>query len=163
MARYTIRIHGHLADHYAAWFSPLSITREPAGETLLTGDLADQGALFGLLLKIRDLGLPLLAAARCDGGAGASEALTVISTMVVPPDAEQQLLGSIRPLVELTRAEPACLAYDFYRHVSELQRFVFIERFANRAGFDQHLSQPYTQEWLTRAKAAGARFDVETW
>ena len=41
-------------------FDPLTITRVPSGETLLAGELVDQGALFGILLKIRDLGLPLL-------------------------------------------------------------------------------------------------------
>jgi hypothetical protein len=60
MLKYHIRVHGHLADHYAAWFAPLSITREPSGQTLLAGELPDQGALFGMLLKIRDMGLPLL-------------------------------------------------------------------------------------------------------
>ncbi len=60
MATYHIRVQGHLPDRYAAWFDPLTITREPSGETLLSGELEDQGALFGVLLKIRDLGLPLL-------------------------------------------------------------------------------------------------------
>jgi hypothetical protein len=60
MACYHIRIQGHLPDRYAAWFAPLRLTREPSGETLLAGELVDQGALFGILLKIRDLGLPLL-------------------------------------------------------------------------------------------------------
>jgi len=60
MAHYDIRIQGHLPDHYAAWFAPLTLTREPSGATLLAGDLVDQGMLFGILLKIRDLGLPLL-------------------------------------------------------------------------------------------------------
>lgn len=61
MAEYHIRIRGHLPDRYADWFEPLAITREPLGETLLAGELVDQGALFGVLLKIRDLGLSLLA------------------------------------------------------------------------------------------------------
>lgn len=60
MACYHIRIQGHLPDRYAAWFAPLRLTRELSGETLLVGELVDQGALFGILLKIRDLGLPLL-------------------------------------------------------------------------------------------------------
>ena len=60
MACYHIHIQGHLPDHYAAWFAPLVITLEASGETLLAGELVDQGALFGILLKIRDLGLPLL-------------------------------------------------------------------------------------------------------
>ncbi len=57
---YSIRVRGHLADRYVAWFAPLTITCEPSGKTLLAGELADQGALFGMLLKIRDMGLPLL-------------------------------------------------------------------------------------------------------
>jgi hypothetical protein len=60
MPTYHIRVRGHLADHYAAYFAPMMIIREPSGETLLTGELADQGALFGVLLKVRDLGLSLL-------------------------------------------------------------------------------------------------------
>ncbi len=63
MSIYYIRIQGHLADHYAAWFDPLRITREAKGITLLSGELIDQGALFGILLKIRDMGLPLLTVA----------------------------------------------------------------------------------------------------
>jgi len=162
MVFFSIRVHGHLADHYAAWFSPLTITREQSGETLLAGDLADQGALFGLLLKIRDLGLPLLAVERHRGEA-APGPLVIISCMTVRPGSEPLLLDRLGALVEQTRAEPACLAYDVYRHASEPQRFVFVERFADRAGFDLHLCRPYTQEWIAFAQAAGAHFDVDTW
>jgi hypothetical protein len=60
MPRYHIRVRGHLPPRYAAWFEPLTITCESDGATLLAGELPDQGALFGMLLKIRDMGLPLL-------------------------------------------------------------------------------------------------------
>jgi hypothetical protein len=60
IAIYHILVRGHLPDRYVARFAPLTLTREPSGETLLAGELVDQGALFGILLKIRDLGLPLL-------------------------------------------------------------------------------------------------------
>ena len=63
MAIYYIRVQGHLADRYSAWFNHMTITHEPSGATLLAGKLTDQGALFGVLLKIRDLGLPLLSVA----------------------------------------------------------------------------------------------------
>lgn len=43
------------------WFSGLQITLEPGGTSLLTGSLPDQAALFGVLLKIRNLNLRLLA------------------------------------------------------------------------------------------------------
>lgn len=57
---YQIRIKGHLGHQLADWFSDLSITLEANGETLLTGPVVDQAALFGLLRKVRDLGMPLI-------------------------------------------------------------------------------------------------------
>ncbi|MEZ4863460.1 MAG: hypothetical protein R3C14_19230 [Caldilineaceae bacterium] len=56
----TIRIKGHLADRWADWFAELTITRTETGDTLLTGSVPDQAALYGLLRKVRDLGMPLL-------------------------------------------------------------------------------------------------------
>jgi hypothetical protein len=58
---YEIRLKGHLDDRWAAWFEGLTITREDNGETRLTGPVVDQAALHGLLRKVRDLGLPLVA------------------------------------------------------------------------------------------------------
>ena len=58
---YQIRIKGHLGHQWTDWFEGLSITLEDNGETLLTGPVIDQAALHGLLRKVRDLGLPLLA------------------------------------------------------------------------------------------------------
>ncbi len=57
---YEIRLKGHLDDKWADWFEGLTITREDNGETLLRGPVVDQAALYGLLRKVRDLGLPLL-------------------------------------------------------------------------------------------------------
>ena len=58
---YAIRLKGHLGSQWADWFSGLSLTLEDNGETVLTGPLADQSALHGVLKKVRDLGMPLLA------------------------------------------------------------------------------------------------------
>lgn len=58
---YQIRLKGHLGQQWAAWFDGLAITLEANGDTLLTGPVTDQAALHGLLRKVRDLGLPLLA------------------------------------------------------------------------------------------------------
>jgi hypothetical protein len=60
---YHIRLKGHLADHWSAWFDNLTISNEANGEAILRGRLPDQAALHGILIKIRDLGLPLLAVA----------------------------------------------------------------------------------------------------
>lgn len=57
---YQIRLKGHLADRWTDWFEGLSITLEANGDTLLTGPVADQAALHGLLRKVRDLGMPLI-------------------------------------------------------------------------------------------------------
>jgi len=57
---YQIRLEGHLDDQWADWFSGLTITLEDNGDTLLTGLVVDQAALFGLLKKVRDLGIPLV-------------------------------------------------------------------------------------------------------
>jgi hypothetical protein len=64
--RYEIRIKGHLDNRWANWFDGLTITREDNGDTLLTGPVVDQAALYGLLRKVRDLGLPLLSVVQVD-------------------------------------------------------------------------------------------------
>ena len=61
---YQIRIKGHLGPKWADWFGGMTITLEDNGETLLTGPVVDQAALYGLLRKVRDLGLPLVSAVR---------------------------------------------------------------------------------------------------
>ncbi len=58
---YHIRLKGHLSGHWSTWFEGMTINNEANGESVLCGQLADQAALHGILIKIRDLGLPLLA------------------------------------------------------------------------------------------------------
>lgn len=65
---YEIRIKGHLDDRRAGWFEGLTITRESNGATRLTGTVVDQAALYGLLRKVRDLGMPLLSVNRIEPG-----------------------------------------------------------------------------------------------
>ena len=57
---YSFRVQGHLDQERSSWFDGLIITHTPEGETILSGPIADQAALHGVLLKIRDLGLSLL-------------------------------------------------------------------------------------------------------
>jgi hypothetical protein len=63
---YQIKIEGHLGRQWTDWFEGLTITLEDNGETLLTGPVIDQAALYGLLKKVRDLGLPLISVNRVD-------------------------------------------------------------------------------------------------
>ena len=57
---YEIRLKGHLEARWEQWFDGLTITLEENGDTLLSGPVADQAALHGMLKKVRDLGLTLL-------------------------------------------------------------------------------------------------------
>ncbi len=61
--RYEIRLQGQLGPQWSQWFDGLMIQRE-RDETVLTGPIVDQAALHGILAKIRDIGIPLLALKR---------------------------------------------------------------------------------------------------
>jgi len=65
---YQIRIKGHLDRRWRDWFEGMSISLENNGDTLITGPVADQSALHGLVKKVRDLGLPLISVNRIDPG-----------------------------------------------------------------------------------------------
>jgi hypothetical protein len=67
-----IRVQGHLDGAWSAWFDGLVVAKTEGGESVFTGKLPDQAALHGILVKVRDLGLPLVAvtcteAERSDG------------------------------------------------------------------------------------------------
>jgi hypothetical protein len=67
---YQIRVQGHLSSLWMAWFDGLKIENRPDGEPVLTGSLADQAALHGVLGRIHDLGPD---AYRCEPHRGESE------------------------------------------------------------------------------------------
>lgn len=58
--RYRLRIEGHLDQHWSTWFDCIAITYEDDGTTTLSGVVADQAELHGLLGKVRDLGTALI-------------------------------------------------------------------------------------------------------
>ena len=66
--RYEIRLKGHLDTRWSAWFDGLTVTRDSDGTTLIHGPVTDQAALYGLLQKTRDLGLPLLSVRQAEPG-----------------------------------------------------------------------------------------------
>jgi hypothetical protein len=61
MPKVEIRIKGRIDEQWSEWFNGLTIEHVAPDETVLTGSVTDQPALYGLLAKLRDLGLPLLA------------------------------------------------------------------------------------------------------
>ena len=63
-----IRVGGHLDSSWSEWFEGLRLTYEANGETVLSGPIIDEAALHGVLAKVRDLGLPLLAVNRVEPG-----------------------------------------------------------------------------------------------
>jgi hypothetical protein len=65
-SQYEIRVEGHLESRWAAWFDGMTLLSADDGSTVLTGTALDQAALHGVLRKVRDLGLPLLAVTRID-------------------------------------------------------------------------------------------------
>jgi hypothetical protein len=61
---YMIELKGHLDKHWSVWLDGLHIMYSESGNTTLCGVIPDQAALHGILVKIRDLGLPLLSLRR---------------------------------------------------------------------------------------------------
>jgi hypothetical protein len=65
-AGYRLRVAGHLDHHWSPWLGDLTLTQEDDGTTSLTGAVADQAELHGLLTKIRDLGVTLISVEAID-------------------------------------------------------------------------------------------------
>ena len=61
---YRILVRGHLEDRWSDWLEGLAVQRQEDGTTLLVGPVVDQAALHGIIIRIRDLGLPLLSVSR---------------------------------------------------------------------------------------------------
>ena len=64
--RYCIRVKGHLGPQWSEWFDRMTVILEADGTTTLSGPIADQAALHGLLTKVRDLGLELISVGQDD-------------------------------------------------------------------------------------------------
>ena len=57
---YTIRVEGHLDDHWSDWLGGLNMTRDDDGATTITVEVADQAQLHGYIGRFEELGLELL-------------------------------------------------------------------------------------------------------
>ena len=60
MPRVEIKVHGRLDKSWAEWLDGFAISHTRQGETILVGRIKDQSALYGLIAKLRDLGLDLI-------------------------------------------------------------------------------------------------------
>lgn len=72
-ATYELRVAGHLDDHWSAWLGDLTLTRHDDGTTALTGPIADQAQLHGVLAAVRDMGVTRLSLQACDPDAGTAD------------------------------------------------------------------------------------------
>jgi hypothetical protein len=63
IAAYEIQVKGHLDGCWSEWFGGLEISNVKNGETVLSGEIVDQAALHGVLVKVRDLNLQLISVA----------------------------------------------------------------------------------------------------
>jgi hypothetical protein len=70
MQRVEIRIQGHLDENWLEWLDGFTLTHAEQDETVLTGKVIDQANLYGLIAKLRDLGVRLLAVDIRDTEAG---------------------------------------------------------------------------------------------
>ncbi len=57
---YEVRVRGHLDERWSAWFGDLDVHRHDDGTSTLTGPVADQAQLHGILASLRDLGISLV-------------------------------------------------------------------------------------------------------
>jgi hypothetical protein len=70
MLQVEIRVKGQIDTYWSSWFEGLTIEHTPEGETLITGEVTDQSALYGLLARLRDLGLSLVSVDSVEPGKG---------------------------------------------------------------------------------------------
>lgn len=60
MQQVEIRIKGQIDETWSEWFEGFSVTYTQCNETILSGEVVDQSALYGVISKLRDLGLTLV-------------------------------------------------------------------------------------------------------
>lgn len=58
--RYEIVVREHLTPEWAAVFEGMEVISLSNGNTRIAGDLADQADLYGMLMRLRDLGITLI-------------------------------------------------------------------------------------------------------
>lgn len=63
---YAVRVQGHLDDHWSGWLGDVTITRNDDGTSTLVSHVADQAELHGILARVRDLAVTLVAVTRTE-------------------------------------------------------------------------------------------------
>ena len=87
---YQLRVAGHLDQRWSTWFEGFTITHEDDGTTSLRGEVIDQSELHGLLAKVRDLGVPLIALQRTTEAANATGSAAETGTTARDTDSQER-------------------------------------------------------------------------
>lgn len=66
MQKVEIRVKGQMDEHWSEWFQDFEILASEENETIMLGEVKDQAALYGLIAKMRDLGLTLISVNNVD-------------------------------------------------------------------------------------------------
>lgn len=72
---YRVHVLGHLDDRWSDWIGDMTPQRQADGTTVLVGPVIDQAALYGVITRVRDLGLPLLSVNRDASPSGSTSVL----------------------------------------------------------------------------------------
>ncbi len=67
MQHFEIRVEGQIDKAWSEWFEGFCLIHTKENETILTGEIADQTALYGVITKLRDLGLKLISVVPIEG------------------------------------------------------------------------------------------------
>jgi quinol monooxygenase YgiN len=78
---------------------------------------------------------------------------------------EEELSAALSALVEASRTEPGCLAYELNSSTEKPGTFLFYEKFADQAALDEHIASPYFQKFVKQREANDpvAKVTVTRW
>lgn len=79
--------------------------------------------------------------------------ITVIAYIEVRPETIEAFREQLTALITATRAEAACLSYDFHQSADNPAKFVAYENWASRAGLDEHSRSAHIQTFRQNCAA----------
>lgn len=77
----------------------------------------------------------------------------VVARIVARPDKVEELRALLMSLIEPTRKEPGCIAYELLQNKADETDFTFVEEWQDDAALDAHLASPHVREALSKTPA----------